>query len=195
MPDFEAAAPQSSALGDVVWVVTKPRKLEAAEGDSLRLIVNGKPVAPSAAVGKRLSRFGLQGVKAGATRLRLAGLDLGASVLDLLALDGSGNSVDFARSHAALSRTLPVEQSDLEALSFVVAGAPDALPRSVSVASFRPDLAPLDTLGELALDPRPCPPGLGPGLVCRGTAPIKCAGDIVDRLPRVFRTLRLAARN
>ncbi len=181
VPDFEAATPRSAALGDVVWVVTKPRKLEAAEGDSLRLIVNGKPIAPSAALGLRLSRFGLQGVRAGATRLGLTGLDIDANVLDLLALDGTGNSVDFARSHASLSRSLPVDQTDLEALSFVVAGPPAALPRWLSVASFRPDLSPLDTLGELALDPRPCPPGLAAGLVCRGTPPIKSAGDIVDR--------------
>lgn len=181
VPDFEAPLPRPAALGDVVWVQTKPRKLVSAEGDSVRLIVNGKPVAPSAALGLSLSRFGLQGVRAGTTRLGLTGLDLDANVLDLLALDGAGDSVDFARSHAALSRSLPVDQTDLEALSFVVAGAPEALPRWLSVASFRSDLSPLDTLGELALEPRQCPPGLGAGLVCRGTVPIKSAGDIVDR--------------
>lgn len=181
VPDLESASPRASSLGDVVWVTTEPKKLESVAGDSVRLIVDGKPLSLQAALGKRLGRFGLQGLHAGQARLSLGKARLTVEVRELFALDGSGEPVDFARSHAALSRALPVEPADLEALSFVVAGTPEHLPRWVSVASFRPDLSPLDTLGEVALEARPCPAGVGAGLACRGTVPIKSAGDIVDR--------------
>ncbi|MBI3200020.1 MAG: hypothetical protein HYZ29_00670 [Myxococcales bacterium] len=181
VPDFESARPSREALGDVVWVSTRPRKLETVSGTSLRLIVGGKPMTLEQSVGRRLSRFGVQGVAPGVTRLRLAGVELEVRVLDLLALDGTGASVDFARSHASLSRSLPVESTDLEALSFVVVGPAELLPRWVHVSSFKPDRSPLDTLGDLTLKPRPCPGSTPPGLACATTEPVRSAGDVVDR--------------
>lgn len=181
VPDAESHTPRLDDLGDVTFVDTRPRKLEAVEGSSVRLIVDGKPLAPAAAVGKRLRRFGLQGVKAGVTRLRFVGAELGIDVLELFALDGAGRAVDFARSHASLTRVLPVEPADAEALSFVIAGPASSLPRALSVSSFRPDRAPLDSLQDLALVPRACPAGVGAELLCRGSVPVRAAADVVDR--------------
>lgn len=181
LADFESAKPSRDSLGDVVWITTSARRLDRADGSGVRLIIDGKPIMPQSAVGRRLTRIGLQGIGAGVTRLSLGGVDVEVKVLDLLALDGLGERVDFASSHAALSRSLPVDATDLEALSFVVAGAPDTLPRWLSLGSFRPDATPLDSLGEVTLEPRPCPAGLGPELQCRATAPIRSVGDAADR--------------
>lgn len=179
VPDLEQTAPKPEALGDVVWVSGKPKKLAAVAGDSVRLIVDGKPIAAASGVGRRLARFGIQGVKAGVTELSFGKAVLRADVIDLVALDGTGAAVDFARSHASLSRSLPVDPVDLEALSFVVAGS--ALPKVLAVSSFRADRSPLDTLGDVTLEPRPCPPALGAQASCAGTKPIKSAGDAIDR--------------
>lgn len=180
-PDFESARPSRDALSDVVWVTTRRRTLTGVDGSSVRLIVDGKPIAADRARGLALGRFGVQGIAPGVTRLRLAGAELEIRVLDLLALDGTGASVDFARSHAALSRSLPIDPGDLEALSFVVAGPAGLLPRWVHVSSFKPDRSPLDTLGDLTLKPRPCPGAVPSEVACATTEPVRAAGDVVDR--------------
>ena len=187
VPDFESDRPVASALGDVVWIEPKggPRTLDAVDGVSVRLIVDGKVVRPGALRNRRIARLGVQGIRAGATQIRWGTLELSVEVLDLLALDGTGAQIDLVKSHVSLSRSLPLASDgvapDLEALSFVVTGAPERLPSSLGFASFRPDLRQLDSLGDVPLSTRPCPPGVDAALSCRTTPPLRAAGDVVDR--------------
>src|SRR5262249_36714181 len=130
---------------------------------------------------------GLQGVHAGKTEIRLKGLSIAVTVLDVLAIDQRGESVDFARSHASISRTLPaalgtsVEADDADALRFVVIGPSAALPNEIDVGSSRPGGKPLDALGEVPLTSTKCPPSVDAGLECRSTPLIRATSDIIDR--------------
>jgi hypothetical protein len=191
VPDADASPLDKLALGDVQWVEPKAgaRKIASVSGDAVRIIAGTRPLTPSAAVGKRLARFGVQGVRPGESRISLDGLDVDVTVLGLDALDGHGEIVDLARSHASISRTLPSalasapepESADGDALRFIVSGPPAALPAVLDVSSSRADGAPLDTLGEVALEPASCPRPVPVGWACRQTPLIRATGDIVDR--------------
>jgi hypothetical protein len=187
--DSKQARLKTAAESDLLFVEPKggARKLEAIEGDAVRVLVSGKPVEPKTLIGKKLTRLALQGVHAGTTKVKFEKLTLELVVVDVLALDKNGEPVDLARSHASVSRVLPAtlvepgSAGDPDALRWLVAGPAGSLPGELEVASASPDGTVLDTLPDVLLTTVTCPSHVGTGLFCKQTPLLRATGDIVDR--------------
>jgi hypothetical protein len=188
VPDVEATRVHGRAAKSVLWLDAKPPvTIGSVDGDAVRLIDGERPLA-NVAKGQRFAKLGVQGARAGTSRIHLNGKLVELQVLDVIALDAAGERVDLARSHASLSRFLPralapaqKEGSDPDALRWVLVGPSAALPAQLEVETRRPDGAPLDALGPLALKPHACPQGTPEGLDCRATELIRATADAVDR--------------
>lgn len=186
--DVDAARLRGRGAADVVW--RNDAASPSAGGDST--IVRVVPGAFKAGVvvpPRRPGQFGLQGVAAGKTEIVLGRQLLEVHVLEVLALDGRGDRVDLARSHAAISRELPAflaanrtPAADPDSLRWVLAGPAEALPDSVSLVAHRPDGSELDQLKSVALAPFTCPAGVRAGIVCRATELVRATGDRIDRV-------------
>lgn len=187
VPDLAATRVRGAGAKDVLWLtLERAVPLGEVEGDAVRVIVAERPLGSGARPAAK--RFGLQGVRAGTSRVHLGSHVVEAQVVDVVALDARGERVDLVRSHASISRVLPREltprasdATDPDALRWVVAGPAAALPAEVELASTRPGGGELDALGPVALRSHPCPSGLGPGLDCRATPLIRASSDVVDR--------------
>ncbi len=113
----------------------------------------------------------------------------GAAQVELRAFGGDGIEVSLARAHASIERTPPARlpadpyQPDLDpdALRFVVVGAADDLPATLSFASVDERGAGLDALRDVPLAHVPCPSGVPSGMVCGSTLPIRAVADEIDR--------------
>jgi hypothetical protein len=131
-----------------------------------------------------VQKLSVQGLRAGRARLTVDGVAVSANVVELLPFDVRG-PVDLARSHASLSRVLPVElaggRADEDALRWVVIGPNEALPRALDFDSLTPDGRVLDELRGVELNPVECPPGRGSELRCAETPLIRAVTDEVDR--------------
>jgi hypothetical protein len=186
--DAEASRVRGRGAKSVLWLDAKPPvAVGAVDGDSVRLLDGERPFA-SVAKGQRFAKLGVQGARAGTSRIQVNGKLVELQVVDVVALDAGGERVDLARSHASLSRVLPrglgpkqKADADPDALRWILIGPSAALPIQVEIESRRPDGAALDALGPLALRPHACPEGTAPGLDCRATALIRATTDAVDR--------------
>ncbi len=158
-------------------------------GTNVRLLADGLPLAPGATLPPRVRRLELQATGPGRAEIDLFGRTLQIGALEIRALDGEGNVLDLTRSHASLQRTPPARieagspaaRADSDALRFVVLGAGDDLPGTVSILSLGADGDPLDVLTALPLAAVSCPKGSAPELSCGATPPIRAAADDVDR--------------
>jgi len=158
-------------------------------GTNVRLLVDGRSLATGAAIPPRARRLELQATGPGRAEIDVFGRTLKLGALEIRALDGEGNDVDLTRSHASLQRTPPArseagspsDRDDSDALRFVVLGAGDDLPGTVSVLSLGADGEPIDVLTALPLAAIACPKGSAPELSCGATAPIRAAADDIDR--------------
>ena len=125
--------------------------------------------------------------KRGGTRLHVT-----IDVRGLELKDGSGQSVDLARSHASLERTAPTRvegapdapYDDPDALRVVVE-SPDEGPgmdgdQSIAVESLTSIGSRIDALPRLPLTPLECTGGESP-MRCRASAPLRLVIDDVDR--------------
>jgi hypothetical protein len=161
----------------------------ALRGANVRLLVDGRPLAPGAAIPPRVRRLELQATGPGRAEIDLFGQTLKLSALEIRALDGEGNVLDPTRSHASLERTPPArsengsaaDREDPDALRFVVLGAGNDLPGVVSILSLGADGEPMDALTALPLAAIACPKGSAPELSCGATSPIRAAADDIDR--------------
>ena len=161
----------------------------ALRGAGIRLLADGLPLAPGAAIPPRLRRLELQSTGPGRAEIDIFGRTLQLGALEIRAVDGEGNAVDLARSHASLQRTpparveagSPADRDDSDALRFVIMGAGDDLPGTLSVLSLGADGEPIDILPALPLVGVPCPKGAAPELSCGSTLPIRAAADDIDR--------------
>ncbi len=184
--DWNDASLGDAALARLLWLprAELDKSARAPEGAPLRF-VDRKGVQLPAGKAPRGDRIGIQGVRPGSAGLRLTSGLSPVAVLEMTALDYKGRPVDLARSHASLSRVLPEglgqEDSDTDALRWVVIGAPEDLPREIAVVSYGPDGKQVDSVGPVRLTSTPCPPGTNPELSCRTSPFIRASTDIVDR--------------
>jgi hypothetical protein len=197
---FAAArdAPASAALtalpGPVSIASLLPagsaRKVVLRSGEGgVRVLVDGRPLAPGAEIPGRARRVELQAVRAGRAELDLGGRTLSVSALEVRALDGDGREVDPGTSHVSLQRTPPerigddpfADTHDPDALRFVVAGAPDDLPGTLTFVSLAAGGPVLDRLSGVPLGAVPCPPGMPAGVACGSTRPVRAVIDDIDR--------------
>ncbi len=158
-------------------------------GAGVRLLADGVPLAPGTPIPQGAIRLELQATRPGRSEVDVLGTTLAIGALQLLAIDGDGHLVDLTRSHASLQRTPPerlgvdpfADTGDPDALRFVLAGVADDLPGTVTLLSLSPDGALRDSLADVPLGEVPCPPGLGAGLTCGSTRPIRAVADDEDR--------------
>jgi hypothetical protein len=161
----------------------------ALRGAGVRLLADGRPLAPGAAIPPRVQRLELQSTGPGRASIDIFNRTIETGAVEVRAVDGEGNVVDLARSHASLQRTPPARieagspafHDDSDALRFVVLGAGDDLPATLSILSLGADGEPIDVLTSLPLAAVACPKGAAPELSCGSTPPIRAAADDVDR--------------
>lgn len=177
-----------------LWTIARPVRVAvgttfALRGTSVRLLADGRPLASGATIPPHVRRLELQATGPGRAALDIFGRTIEVGSVEILAVDGEGNLVDIARSHASLERTPPArivagspdDSGDSDALRFVVRGAGDDLPASLSLLSLGADGEPIDVLKDLPLVTAACPRGTAPGVSCGSTSPIRAAADDIDR--------------
>lgn len=191
VPDGEQArVPQAPEL----FTVTRPTPIApgttfSIRGDAVRLLVDGAPVAAGADLPPRAGRVQLQATRAGRAEVTLFGRTLAVGAVEVHAVDGDGDEVDLARSHASMQRTPPArlgddplaDTGDPDALRFVLRGFADDLPGTVTLVSYGADGAPRDALVDVPLGEVPCPSGVASALICASTRPIRAVADELDR--------------
>ncbi|MEP7126820.1 MAG: hypothetical protein ABJE95_38170, partial [Byssovorax sp.] len=161
----------------------------ALRGANVRLLVDGVPLAPGASIPPRTRRLELQATGPGRAEIDVFGHTTLLGAIEIRAVDGEGNVVDLARSHASIERATPApiesgsaaDRGDTDALRFVAVGAADDLPATLSILSIGADGEPIDVLQWLPLSAVPCPKGTDAALSCGATAPIRAASDDIDR--------------
>lgn len=160
-----------------------------ADGDVVRVLVDGKPLPRDGRAPASVKRVELEAVRAGRGNVRVFGRELAVSAVEVRAIDGAGNVVDPARSHASLERTPPeridgdpyANNKNPDAVRFVLVGLPDDLPPLVRIESRSPDGSIVDALADLALGSVPCPAGTPAHFACGSTRPIRAVPDDIDR--------------
>lgn len=183
--DGRAATVTASAAADLLPLPPRAR-VSAPTHPVVRVVANGRPWDGS---GTSPAPASLQGLAPGTATLAVDGAPLEVTVLEVLLLDGRGARVELASSHASVSRRLPSvftnedgpEAPDPDALRWVVAGPPAALPDEARLASTRPGGAELDTITRVPLEAYACPAGVSAGLACRATPLGWATADAIDR--------------
>lgn len=163
-------------------------RVVALEGNAVRLLVDGKPLAVSR-IGPKVRHLHVQGVRPGQAELKAFGRTYAISVLEVRLIDGQGNEVDPARSHASFERTPPeriqgdppAKNSDPDALRYVVIAHPNALPPLGRFYARDAEGTAVDILDQAAFVSVACPNGTPAGLACGSTAPIRVVPDDIDR--------------
>jgi len=181
----DGSAPRVSGAAKTDVVVLSPvARVGRVDGRLVRLLAGDKPWSGS---GRAPAELGLQGLEPGSLQIELDRELVSVHVLEAMLIDGRGERVDLARSHASLSRELPrldpnatTRATDADALRWVLSGPLESLPDSVSLIATRPDGSVLDRLDRLALAPIGCPPGLGADLACRATPTVRAVPDPID---------------
>ncbi|TKD12108.1 hypothetical protein [Polyangium fumosum] len=187
-PDAEqdVVAP-STDLFELALPKGKDRTIEV-RGDVARLLVDGRPFAGSV-IPAGAKRVALQAVRAGRGEVKAFGRTRTIAAIDVLPIDGQGQRVDPARSHASLERTPPerlpadpyAKSTNPDAVRFVVVATREDLPPVVRVTGRAPSGAIVDRLEPLMLGAVACPDGVDASLACASTAPIRVVPDEIDR--------------
>jgi hypothetical protein len=191
-PDGEQSkVPASAALFEVK---ARPKGKDAAlwlapDTDAVRVLADGTAVARGAPIPQPSKKIALQAVKPGAHRITLLGQPMEVRSFEIRALDGKGDDVSFARSHASFQRTPPdrlgkdptASNGDPDALRYVVIGPADDIPTTLTLLSITEAGAPVDVLQDVPLAEIACPAGAPPGVVCGSTVPIRVVTDDIDR--------------
>ena len=190
-PDAEQpfVAPSSELVSIPHPAAIPPGATFALTGSGVRLLADGRPVAPGAAIPPRARRIELQGLGPGHAEIEVFGRTIAIGTIEIKAVDGEGNVVDFTRSHASIERAPPArvereslaDRDDTDALRFMVVGVGDDLPATLSILSLGADGEPIDVLTALPLTGVPCPKGTAAQLSCGATPPIRAAADDIDR--------------
>ncbi|AUX43770.1 hypothetical protein SOCE26_052250 [Sorangium cellulosum] len=155
----------------------------------VRLLADGNPVQPGSAAPANARRLEIQAVKAGRAEIAISGEAQRISAFEIRALDGAGQRIDMARSHASLQRTPPdrlgddpfANLDDPDAIRLLVIGAPDDVPATLDLHSMAPSGKVIDHLSGVPLGHVRCPEDVPPGLVCGSTRPIRAVADDIDR--------------
>jgi len=186
--DALSTKPSGAVLEDVHWLkgLTARTRLVRIEGNAVRAVADGKVLTPR---GPLPARVGLQGLERGTARVVFSDRQIDVSVLELYAVDGRGERVDLARSHASLSRVLPgslgtsegAKKPDPDALHWYIAGPESDLPGRVRIRSRRPSGEPLDVLDDVPTSAVPCAFSTPSTVKCRRTPLIRATADVIDR--------------
>ncbi|MEZ4299814.1 MAG: hypothetical protein R3B70_33000 [Polyangiaceae bacterium] len=161
----------------------------APDTDAVRVIADGRAVARGGVIPTGARKIALQATRAGVHSVKVLGRALEVRAFELRALDGKGAEVDWARSHASFQRTPPDRlgkdaagaNGDPDALRYVVIGAIEDIPTTLSFLSVAESGAPVDVLQDVALAEMACPAGVGSGVVCGVTVPVRVVTDDIDR--------------
>ncbi|HRI69725.1 MAG TPA: hypothetical protein PK156_36095 [Polyangium sp.] len=158
------------------------------QGDAVRVLVDGKPMV-GAQVPMGTRRVSVQGVRPGRAVVDLYGKTHRFAAVGVRPVDGKGNLVDPASSHASFTRRPPErlegnpygETDDLDALRFVLVAHPEDLLARVRLEARDPGGQIVDVLDSVFLGSVACPGETDPSLACGSTAPIRVVSDEIDR--------------
>jgi hypothetical protein len=161
----------------------------AVRGDAVRVLADGLALAAGAAIPAGTKRLQLQAVRAGRAEVAVLGRTVAVGAVEVRAVDGEGADVDLARSHASMERTPPARlgadpfasDGDPDAVRFVVRGAVEDLPSTLTLLSITQEGAAIDALPDVPLGEVPCPAGTPAGFTCASTRPIRAVADDIDR--------------
>ncbi|APR77268.1 Hypothetical protein A7982_02615 [Minicystis rosea] len=161
----------------------------AIEGDGVRLLADGIPLATGGSIPPAAARLELEAVRAGRATVSVFGRTIAVGAVEVHAIGGDGEEVDLARSHASMQRTPPdrlgadpfADGGDPDALRFVVVGHAEDLPATLNLVSMSSEGASLDALTDVPLGEVRCRPGTPSGLTCASTRPIRAVADDIDR--------------
>lgn len=181
----DGSAPRVSGAAEADVVVLSPvTRVGRIESHLVRLLAGDKPWSGS---GRAPTKLGLQGLQPGSLQIELDREVASVHVLEAMLIDGRGERVDLARSHASLSRELPrldpnstTRGTDADALRWVLSGPLVSLPDSVSLIATRADGSILDRIDRMPLEPIGCPEGLGADLACRATPAVRAVPDPIE---------------
>ena len=161
---------------------------EAPESDAVRVIADGRAVAKGTPIPKGAKVIALQAVRPGVRSVKLFGQAREVRAFELRAVDGAGEEVDWARSHASFQRRPPEDAgreagaaADPDALRFMVIGPVEDIPTTLTFLSVTESGAPVDVLADVPFEETSCPDGEQAGLTCGLTAPIRVVTDDIDR--------------
>ncbi|MBI4700310.1 MAG: hypothetical protein HY744_03930 [Deltaproteobacteria bacterium] len=163
-------------------------RIELPPGAPVRVLADGRPLASGRLVPPGTARLELQATGSGPATVRVGGRTTSVSALSVWAVDGSGQAVDLTASHASLERTVPRDDgnaaggagADPDALRYVLAGEPGALPEALAIRSLSAAGELLGELSRVPLLPAPCPAPVPASQICVGSAPIRAVADPVD---------------
>jgi len=193
IPDANEASAATAARVDFVPLGEAfiGATLVAREGaEHARLMVAGRPLPWGEPLPRGAALDGLTpGVVVVESRRGGEVTALRVNVTALGLRDGAGRDVDFTRSHASLDREPPSDLDHRDTLLYdatdplrVFIATPDEEPPAVSLDSFGPSGAHLDTLVPSGLAGVPCPaPITAPGVHCYESDPVRFVIDEVDR--------------
>lgn len=188
LPDRQLSLSSAGATRDILWIgkdESELGRLEGLSGGAVRVVSEHGPSGDKGAH----NPIGLQGTHPGKALVRFDKVQIAAEVHEFIALDGAGNRVDLAASHASISRRLPrsldldsdYKDSDEDALRWLVVGPGHSLPMRAKIVSTRPGGEQLDEIRQVDLRPVACPSYVSRELSCRQTDLIRASADEIDR--------------
>lgn len=161
----------------------------ASGSGGARILIDGRPLGIGSSIPKRARTIAVEGTKPGKALLDLGAASITVRVLGMMSLDAAGRRVSFTASNASIERMPPARElptsaasgeGSPDALRYLLVGAREDLPASLTIVSKDPKGAKLDTLAADLAHIR-CPKEVAGGLSCKATALIRAVADDVDR--------------
>jgi hypothetical protein len=159
-----------------------------APASAARVLADGAVVQQGQPIPATTRNISIQALAAGAATVDLGGALVRVRAIRLWAIDGDGESISMATSHASMHRTVPdrldsptAVTHDPDGLRYAVAGRAEDLPSALRIISRSERGATLQVLADVRLQDAPCPAQAGAEVACRTSAPIRVVGDDVDR--------------
>ncbi len=167
---------------------TSTDRTVVVRGAAVRVLIDGRPLVGTQ-VALKVGRISVQGVRPGHAVVEAFGRTFRFVSIEVRPVDGQGNDVDPARSHASFERAAPDRlkgspygnTDDVDALRFVLVSQPEDLPPLVRLVARDPSGAVVDVLESVAFGSVPCPQGTASTLACGSTVPIRIVPDEIDR--------------
>jgi hypothetical protein len=188
-PDGQQATVAGDAARDAIALPFDPggEPVLAEPASAARLLAGGRSV-PWGSIARRGRPLALQGLSPGRLALSAGARRATIGLIEVRLLDGADGRIDPVTGGVEVARFAPsrladdpLQPSGENTFRAVLIGDPADLGGQLVVSSLGADGAQRDRLEPGALREVPCPAGVGAGLACRSTVPLRVAIDATDR--------------